>query len=178
MRGGQLSIQVEPQIADDIIVSESGIDHIEFLVSAGHGLPLQPLNKTASGGELSRISLAIQVITSAQAQTPSLVFDEVDVGVGGKMAVIVGERLKQLGQRAQVLCITHLPQVAAHGDHHFAVDKISSSYDTYSTLINLDNEQRVEEIARMLGGKEITEQTRVHAAEMLSQSHPELQAAS
>jgi DNA repair protein RecN (Recombination protein N) len=168
MRGGCMEIQVEPQIADDIVVSEHGIDQIDYLVSANYGMPLQPMQKTASGGELSRISLAIQVITSEQSQTPSLVFDEVDVGVGGKVAGIVGERLQQLGKHAQVICITHLPQVAAQGDHHLAVDKVSSSYETYSTLITLDHEQRVEEIARMLGGKEITEQTRVHAAEMLS----------
>lgn len=178
MRGGYLEIQVEPQIADHIIVSEHGIDQIDYLVSTNHGMPLNPINKTASGGELSRISLAIQVIASEHAQTPSLVFDEVDVGVGGKVAGIVGERLRHLGENAQVLCITHLPQVAAQGEHHFAVDKVSSSYDTYSTLLKLDNDKRVEEIARMLGGKEITEQTRAHAAEMLGRSKPKQQAAS
>lgn len=177
MRGGRLEIQVEPQINDDIVVSEHGIDQINYLVSANHGQPLQALQKTASGGELSRISLAIQVITSQRSQTPSLVFDEVDVGVGGKVAGIVGERLRQLGEHAQVLCITHLPQVASQGDHHLAVDKVSSSYDTYSTLISLGPEQRVEEIARMLGGKEITEQTRAHAAEMLGGTITRLQQA-
>lgn len=170
MRGGKLEIQVEPQIADNLVVSEHGIDQIDYLVSANYGMPLQAIQKTASGGELSRISLAIQVITSEQSQTPSLVFDEVDVGVGGKVAGIVGERLRQLGAHAQVICITHLPQVAALGHHHLAVDKVSSSYETYSTLISLDDEQRVEEIARMLGGKEITDQTRAHATEMLKLS--------
>ncbi len=178
MRGGRLEIQVEPQIADDIVVSENGIDHIDYLVSSNHGLPLQALGKTASGGELSRISLAIQVITSEHAHTPTLVFDEVDVGVGGKVAGIVGERLSELGENAQVLCITHLPQVASQGQHHFTVDKVSSSYETYSTLLMLDKTQRIEEIARMLGGKEVTDQTRAHAAEMLSHSQAQIRAAS
>ena len=178
MKGGQLDIQVEPQISDELVVSEHGIDMIEFNVSTNHGMPVQPLKKTASGGELSRISLAIQVITSALAKTPSLVFDEVDVGVGGKVAGIVGERLRVLGDNAQVICITHLPQVASQGQHHFAVDKVSSNYETYSTLVKLDSGQRVDEIARMLGGREITDQTRAHAAEMLSQSISSLQAAS
>lgn len=173
MRGGQLNIQVEPQIADEILVSENGIDFIEYLVSTNHGMPLQPLAKTASGGELSRISLAIQVIASQRAQTPCLVFDEVDVGVGGKIASIVGERLSALGQNAQVLCITHLPQVAAHGQHHFAVDKVSTSNDTHSTLLKLNAEQRLDEIARMLAGRDVTEQTRAHAAEMLDRSAQE-----
>ena len=170
MRGGQLVISVTPQNSDELLVSEHGLDLIEYQVSTNHGLPFKPLIKTASGGELSRISLAIQVITSQHAHTPCLVFDEVDVGVGGKVAGIVGERLKKLGQHAQVICITHLPQVASQGDHHFAVDKVSSSYDTYSTLLELNSSQRVEEIARMLGGTEVTEQTRAHAAEMLANS--------
>lgn len=170
MAGGYLDIQVEPQYADKQIISESGIDQIEYMVSTNYGMPAKPLVSTASGGELSRISLAIQVIASAQSNTPSLVFDEVDVGVGGKVAGIVGERLHNLGNNAQVICITHLAQVAAYGDHHFAVDKVSSSYETYSTLIELDHDMRIEEIARMLGGKEITDRSRAHAREMLERS--------
>ncbi len=178
MKGGALEILVEPQISDDPIVSENGIDFIDFLVSTNHGMPMKPLQKTASGGELSRISLAIQVITSQQSHTPSLVFDEVDVGVGGRVAGIVGKRLRDLGNHAQVLCITHLPQVAAQGNHHLAVDKVSSSTETYSTLVSLNSELRTEEIARMLGGAEITDRTRAHAQEMLDSSKSAKQAAS
>ena len=148
------------------------------MVSTNHGMPLKPMQKTASGGELSRISLAIQVITSEQSHTPSLVFDEVDVGVGGRVAGIVGKRLRELGQHAQVLCITHLPQVAAQGEQHLAVDKVTTADDTYSTLIKLTDEMRTEEIARMLGGAEITDRTRAHAQEMLDSSAADLKAVS
>jgi DNA repair protein RecN (Recombination protein N) len=170
MSGGKLSINVEPHISDDVIISEHGIDHIEFMVSTNHGMPLKSLNKTASGGEISRISLAIQVITSEKSETPTLVFDEVDVGVGGKVAQIVGTRLRKLGRNAQVICITHLPQVASQGDQHIFIDKVSTDSETYSTLVKLDDEMRTMEIARMLGGEVITERTRAHAQEMLSAS--------
>ncbi|NNC98841.1 MAG: DNA repair protein RecN [Gammaproteobacteria bacterium] len=178
MKGGALRIEVEPQIDDAEIISENGIDNINFMVRTNHGMPFKPLHKTASGGELSRISLAIQVITSQQSHTPSLVFDEVDVGVGGKVAGIVGEKLRNLGKHAQVLCITHLPQVASRGHHHLAVDKVSTIDETYSTLVQLEGEMRTEEIARMLGGKEITDRTRAHAQEMLGDSKDALKAAS
>lgn len=168
MSGGELSIQVEPQITDDVIISEHGIDRIEFMVSTNHGMPLKALNKTASGGEMSRISLAIQVITSEKSDTPTLVFDEVDVGVGGKVAQIVGTRLRNLGKNAQVICITHLPQVASQGNQHIFIDKVSTDSETYSTLIKLNDEMRTNEIARMLGGEVITERTRAHAQEMLA----------
>lgn len=171
MQGGELAIAVEPQISDDIIVAEHGIDHIEFMVSTNYGMPLKPLNKTASGGELSRISLAIQVITSEKSDTPTLVFDEVDVGVGGKVAQIVGTKLRNLGKNAQVICITHLPQVAAQGQQHIFIDKVSTDTETYSTLIKLEDEMRTAEIARMLGGEVITDRTRAHAQEMLAASH-------
>ncbi len=167
MRGGELVIAVEPQISDEMIISEHGIDQIEFMVSTNHGMPVKPLSKTASGGELSRISLAIQVITSEKSDTPTLVFDEVDVGVGGKIAQIVGMRLRSLGQHAQVLCITHQPQVAAQGNQHLLVDKVTTDNDTYSTLIELNEDMRTAELARMLGGSEITDRTRAHAQEML-----------
>ncbi len=169
MMGGKLSIAVESHTGDhtEKPISEHGIDHIEFLVSTNQGMPLKPLSKTASGGELSRISLAIQVITSKQSETPTLVFDEVDVGVGGKVAEIVGTRLRNLGKNAQVLCITHQPQVASQGHQHLLVDKISHGSGTFSTLTPLDNDMRTNEIARMLGGSEITDRTRAHAQEML-----------
>ena len=168
MSGGQLAIKVEPHISDDILVSEHGIDHIEFLVSTNHGMPLKSLNKTASGGEMSRISLAIQVITSEKSDTPTLVFDEVDVGVGGKVAQIVGARLRKLGNSAQVICITHLPQVASQGQQHIFIDKVSTESETYSTMIKLSDEMRTLEIARMLGGEVINDRTRAHAQEMLA----------
>lgn len=168
MKGGELSIQVEPHISDEPIISEHGIDRIEYLVSTNHGVPLKPLQKTASGGELSRISLAIQVIASEKSDTPTLVFDEVDVGVGGKIAQIVGARLRNLGGHAQVICITHLPQVASQGHQHLFIDKISTDSETYSTLVKLDNEMRTTEVARMLGGEVITDRTRAHAQEMLA----------
>lgn len=170
MKGGKLEIQVESIIDDKLHVSEHGVDRIEFMVSTNYGMPLKPLLKTASGGELSRISLAIQVIASEKSATPCLVFDEVDVGVGGKVAEIVGNRLRALGRHAQVICITHLPQVAAQGNQHLFVDKVSNRTETYSTLVNLGDEMRSAEIARMLGGAEITDRTRAHAQEMLTRA--------
>ena len=171
MSGGELAIQVTPDNNDDKpLVSEHGFDQIEFMVSTNKGMPLKAMHKTASGGELSRISLAIQVITSEKSDTPTLVFDEVDVGVGGKTAQIVGERLRNLGSNAQVICITHLPQVAAQGSQHLFIDKVSTDTETYSTIIKLNDEMRTTEIARMLGGSEITERTRAHAQEMLNAS--------
>jgi DNA repair protein RecN (Recombination protein N) len=143
-----------------------GLEDIEFLVSAHAGMP-RPLNKVASGGELSRISLAIQVIMSQQTAVPTLIFDEVDVGIGGKVAEIVGTMLKDLGKQWQILCITHLPQVAALGDQHWRVNKTTRNKETVSQVDVLDKKQRVDEIARMLGGIEITAKTRAHAEEML-----------
>ena len=169
MEGGELVIQVDAML-DDPVISEHGLDQIDFMVSTNKGMPLKAMHKTASGGELSRISLAIQVITSEKSDTPTLVFDEVDVGVGGKTAQIVGERLRNLGRNAQVICITHLPQVAALGDQHLFIDKVSTESETYSTIIKLNQEMRTTEIARMLGGSEITDRTRAHAQEMLNVS--------
>ena len=147
-----------------------GQEQVEFQVTANSGVPLRPLAKVASGGELSRISLAIQVIASKVSLVPTLVFDEVDVGIGGRVAEIVGGLLKQLGQQRQVLCITHLPQVAAMGDQQWQVTKSSTNNNGQSPcsrIIPLDRQGRVEEIARMLGGVNISDVTRRHAAEML-----------
>ncbi|HBS25803.1 MAG TPA: DNA repair protein RecN, partial [Gammaproteobacteria bacterium] len=119
------------------------------------------------GGELSRISLAIQLEASAKTRVPTMIFDEVDSGVGGAIAEVVGKKLQSLGTEAQVFCVTHLPQVAACGHHHFQVNKTKSSDKTTTSLKTLKADQRVDEIARMLGGKTITEQTRRHAEEML-----------
>jgi DNA repair protein RecN (Recombination protein N) len=147
--------------------SAHGMEHIEFLVSAHKGMTPQPLGKVASGGELSRISLAIQTITSQIAQVPTLIFDEVDAGIGGRVAEIVGKLIKDLGKKHQVMCITHLPQVAACGDQQWQVAKSTGNGKVASKVTVLDKTQRVEEIARMLGGVKITDTTRKHAAEML-----------
>jgi DNA repair protein RecN (Recombination protein N) len=144
-----------------------GLETIEFQVAANPGVPARSLAKVASGGELSRISLAIQVATSQVASVPTLIFDEVDSGIGGRVAEIVGQLLKKLGKTYQVLCVTHLPQVAAAADQQWQVSKAAENGVTLSRIAVLKGEQRVEEIARMLGGVKITETTRKHAAEML-----------
>ena len=165
MPGGRFDISFET--LDLAACSAAGMERVEFLVSANPGQALKPLNKVASGGELSRISLAIQVIAAQSGRIPTLIFDEVDVGVGGGVAEIVGQQLRALGQNRQVLCVTHLPQVAAQGQQHFQVNKQSSKGATRINVTELDAAQRREEIARMLGGVTITGQTRVHAEEML-----------
>jgi len=146
----------------------NGKDKIEFLVCANPGLPAKPLAKVASGGELSRISLAIQVTTSSDKDTPTMIFDEVDAGIGGGIAEIVGQKLRKLGQGRQVICVTHLPQVAAQAEHHLLVHKINRDDSTSTQVTMLDGAERLEEIARMLGGVTITENTRAHAREMLN----------
>lgn len=144
-----------------------GLEQIEFLVAGHAGATPRPLAKVASGGELSRISLAIQTVTSQVAAVPTLIFDEVDAGIGGRVAEIVGLMLKALGRKHQVMCVTHLPQVAAAGDHQWQVSKAAANGKAVSAVAMLDRDARVEEIARMLGGVKITETTRKHAAEML-----------
>ncbi|HET9403987.1 MAG TPA: DNA repair protein RecN [Burkholderiales bacterium] len=148
-------------------IAAYGLENVEFLVSAHKSVAPQPLAKVASGGELSRLSLAIQTVASRVAQVPTLIFDEVDAGIGGRVAEIVGKMLRQLGTRHQVMCITHLPQVAATAEQQWQVTKISTNDKVHSRVAVLDRGQRVEEIARMLGGVKITETTRKHAAEML-----------
>jgi DNA repair protein RecN (Recombination protein N) len=148
----------------------NGKDKIEFLVSANPGLPPKPLAKVASGGELSRISLAIQVTTSNDKTTPTLIFDEVDSGIGGGVAEIVGQKLRSLSHNRQVMCVTHLPQVAAQAHHHLYVEKNNKTDITSSHVRLLNDNERVEEIARMLGGVTITANTLAHAKEMLFQS--------
>jgi DNA repair protein RecN (Recombination protein N) len=140
---------------------------VEFQVAANPSQPLRGMAKVASGGELSRIGLAIQVITSRAAATPTLIFDEVDVGIGGGVAEIVGRMLRELGVERQVLCVTHLPQVAAQANWQWSISKFRQGEETLSQVCELDEPARIEEIARMLGGVEITERTRAHAAEML-----------
>jgi DNA repair protein RecN (Recombination protein N) len=144
-----------------------GLEQIEFLVAGHAGATPRPLPKVASGGELSRLSLAIQTVTSQVAAVPTLIFDEVDAGIGGRVAEIVGLMLKDLGRKHQVMCVTHLPQVAAAGDYQWQVSKAAANGKAASAVAVLDRNARVEEIARMLGGVKITETTRKHAAEML-----------
>jgi DNA repair protein RecN (Recombination protein N) len=163
MAGGRFEVALQPAPE----VNAHGLENVEFLVSAHKGIAPQPLAKVASGGELSRLSLAIQSVSSRVAQVPTLIFDEVDAGIGGRVAEIVGRMLKQLGARHQVMCITHLPQVAASADQQWQVVKTTESGKVLSRVTVLDGSQRVEEIARMLGGVRITETTRKHAAEML-----------
>ncbi|RLA23391.1 MAG: DNA repair protein RecN [Gammaproteobacteria bacterium] len=165
MPQGEFSIAVNPQDINQPKLH--GADKIEFLVSANPGLPLRPLAKVASGGELSRISLAIQVTTSHDKDAPTMIFDEVDSGIGGGIAEIVGQKLRNLGNSAQVLCVTHLPQVAAQAHQHLFVFKTSDAAMTTSQVRTLSTEQRIEETARMLGGVNITDSTLTHAKEML-----------
>jgi DNA repair protein RecN (Recombination protein N) len=145
-----------------------GLEQVEFLVAAHPGTAPRPLAKVASGGELARISLAISVIASSSTATPTLIFDEVDSGIGGGVAEVVGRLLKRLGQDRQVLCVTHLPQVASQANQHYQVSKSSTGGRTVSVIEPLDAKARVEEVARMLGGLEITATTRKHARELLA----------
>ena len=168
LQGGKFAATLEPLPADRCTIT--GCEQIEFLVSANPGQPLRPLIKVASGGELSRISLAIQVITAQAARIPTLIFDEVDVGIGGRVAEIVGLQLRALGTHRQVICVTHLPQVAALGHQHLQVSKQIAKNSTTTAITTLDKKQRVDEIARMLGGIQITEQTRSHAKEMIERA--------
>ncbi len=169
MAGGMLEIQLNSLAPGQI--SRLGNESVEFMVSANPGFPLQPLSRVASGGEISRISLAIQVILAGAAKVPTLIFDEVDVGIGGTVANIVGQRLNQLGQSVQVICVTHLAQVAARANHHFSVLKAepdSQSGTPDVTVSKLDHENRIEEISRMSGSEKLTTQSRAHAEQMLA----------
>jgi DNA repair protein RecN (Recombination protein N) len=151
--------------------NEMGADHIQLLVSTNPGQAAGELGKVASGGELARISLAIQVVTAGTRSVPTLVFDEVDVGIGGGIAEIVGSHLRKLAKTQQVICITHLPQVAAQAHQQLQVNKKQGIDSTHIEITLLDQQQRVEEIARMLGGVNLTETTHLHAKEMLEHTH-------
>lgn len=164
MKGGQFEIVIN---SDDSIVSVNGIDKIEFTVSANAGQNCKPLARVASGGELARISLAIQMITASQCRIPTMIFDEVDSGVGGGIAEIVGQQLRLLGKTNQVICITHLPQVASQAHQHLRVQKMSKQEQTRTNVYPLNQNERIEEIARMLSGVEITKQSLAHAEDMI-----------
>jgi DNA repair protein RecN (Recombination protein N) len=164
MAGGRFQCEVTQDGNAD--PAQHGIDQIEFRVSANPGQPLRALAKVASGGELSRLSLAVQVSCAAR-DTRCMVFDEVDSGIGGAIAEIVGRELRSLGSRGQVLCVTHLPQVASQGHHHLRVTKLTDGRTTRTALTELSERDRIEELARMLGGVEVTAKAREHAKEML-----------
>lgn len=166
MPGGVFQVQLTP--LDDDAAKSWGLDQIDFLISANPGQAPQSLAKIASGGELSRMSLAIQVIASDGSAIPTMVFDEVDSGVGGGVAEMVGRRLQELGANRQVLCVTHLPQVASLADQHFRISKVTDGKSTRTRVSPLAQDERTEELARMLGGVEITRKTLEHAAEMLA----------
>ena len=166
MEGAELLIQLSPNPSDEY--RSAGLEEIEFLLASNPGQPHKMLAKIASGGELSRISLAIQVVAAGHSNIPTLVFDEVDVGIGGSTADVVGTLLKQLGNRGQVISVTHQPQVAAHAHHHYLASKISEGNSTESLMSPLNNQQRIDELARMLGGATVTKQTVSHASELLS----------
>ena len=168
MRGARFHIELIPCEAQAY-----GLEQVQFQVAANQGSPLRPLNKVASGGELARISLALQVTASQYTQIPTLIFDEVDSGIGGGVAETVGRALRTLGRQHQVLAVTHLPQVAACGAQHWQVSKHSGGGQTVSTIRELAGSARVEEIARMLGGETLTDTTRRHAAEMLEMAAAE-----
>ena len=167
MRGGRFEVGLGP---GDSAVSTHGLDEVEFLVSANPGQPPKSLAKVASGGELSRISLAVRVAAAARTAAPCMVFDEVDAGIGGAVAEIVGRQLRVLGERCQVLCVTHLPQVASLAHSQFRVTKLSDGKNTRTAVKRLGTAERVDEIARMSGGIDITEQARAHAREMLQRA--------
>ena len=173
MKGGVFEIQVLPSHSDtdsneNAKLSPTGMDHVEFQVSANPGQPVKPLIKVASGGELSRISLAIQMIAAQKITLPALIFDEVDTGIGGGTAEIVGKQLRKLGEGRQVLCVTHLPQVAAQSHNHYKVTKVKGKTSTATGIVTLDDNEKIEEIARMMGGVEITDSTLALAKEMIN----------
>jgi DNA repair protein RecN (Recombination protein N) len=168
MPGGLFEISLESLPEGEI--GAHGKERVEYRVSANPGQAPKPLTKVASGGELSRISLALQVVAAEVGKVPTLIFDEVDVGIGGRVAEIVGLQLNQLGKNRQVLCITHLAQVAAQGDSHLQVQKTTDGSSTSTTLQHLTAAERVSEIARMIGGVEISEQTLAHAEDMLTRA--------
>jgi DNA repair protein RecN (Recombination protein N) len=165
MAGGRFLIDVAP--AESAEPSANGVDQIEFRVSTNPGQPPRAIAKVASGGELARLSLAVQVSCASNA-APCMVFDEVDAGIGGAVAEIVGRELRRLGEQSQVLCVTHLPQVAAQGHQHLRVAKRTEGRTTRTSVTALSADASVDEIARMLGGVEITAKARAHAQEMLA----------
>ncbi|ROO32474.1 DNA repair protein RecN [Salinisphaera orenii] len=168
MPEGTFEVRVAPDAIDR--PAATGTDEIDFLIAANPGQSARPLERVASGGELSRVSLAIEVVAASRTRVPTLVFDEVDTGIGGGVAEIVGRQLRALGDAGQSLCVTHLPQVAAQAEHHLHVAKQVDAGQTATRISTLDPDARIEEIARMLGGVELTAQTRAHATDMIERA--------
>ncbi|MCG8315738.1 MAG: DNA repair protein RecN [Pseudomonadales bacterium] len=168
MPGAEFSVALHPLESDQL--SAKGLETVEFIVQTNPGQPGKPLAKIASGGELSRISLAIQVACAAKTNVATLMFDEVDVGIGGGTAQVVGQLLRSLGEDNQVICVTHQPQVAAQGHYHLHVNKHTSKSSTHTDIASLSQDEKVLEVARMLGGLKISEQTMAHAKELIAES--------
>jgi len=168
MGGGRFDVSLAPSAEP----TSHGLESVDFLVATHPKQAPGPIARVASGGELSRLALALQVVLSEVGQVPTLIFDEVDVGIGGAVAATVGRSLRALGSRRQVLCVTHLPQVAACADRHYRVTKFGNRDSVTTELTPLDGGERIEELARMLGGREITAKTRAHAKELLAQNRP------
>ncbi|MGB2105742.1 MAG: DNA repair protein RecN [Porticoccaceae bacterium] len=169
MEGANLLVKLTP--LGETSFKSYGLEDIELVISTNPGQAHKPLAKVASGGELSRVSLAIQVVAAANSSIPTVVFDEVDVGIGGSTADIVGKLLKQLGSKGQVISVTHQPQVAAHAHQHYVVSKMTDNSSAESTIVHLNNTQRIGELARMLGGAKVTQQTLSHASELFDLAH-------
>jgi DNA repair protein RecN (Recombination protein N) len=166
--GGKFDISFEAtESPEKIIPHQFGMDKISFIVSTNPGQPLRPISKVASGGELSRLSLAIQIIASKDNGVPTMIFDEVDAGISGGIAETVGKLLNSLGEHRQIFCVTHLAQVAACGHHHMRVIKRSDQGQTFTQVIELVEQERIDEVARMLAGMEVTHESRANAAQML-----------
>jgi DNA repair protein RecN (Recombination protein N) len=168
MPHGEFRVDLQPKPVER--ADATGLERVEFQVKLNPGLPFAPLAKVASGGELSRISLAIEVVRSGASPVTAFVFDEVDAGIGGRVADIVGRKLRQLATTRQVLCVTHLPQVASHGEAHYRVAKQTDGRTSRTEVRALTSKERVEELSRMLGGVEVTARTRAHAAEMIDRA--------
>ncbi|NLM49814.1 MAG: DNA repair protein RecN, partial [Clostridiaceae bacterium] len=169
---GELSSLDMPKVTfkvsfKDCPFSEKGSEEVEFLISTSLIEPVKPLNKIASGGEMSRIMLAIKSVLSDVDMVETLVFDEIDAGVSGRAAQRIAEKLKALSKKRQIICVTHLPQIAAQSDYHFLIEKTISDNDAITTVKVLSDEERIRELARIIGGKEITENTLKSAKEML-----------
>ena len=173
LKMGTMQIQVNlVQNTEKEIFGPSGIDRLELLLAPNPGEPPMPLGRIASGGELSRIMLALKTVFAGNDHTPVVIFDEIDSGVGGEAGMVMGKRLRELAQFHQVCCITHLPQIAAFADVHFRVEKSDSNGRVCATVSLLDESARIEEIARMAGGEKVTAATRQHAKDLLSGKTP------
>jgi DNA repair protein RecN (Recombination protein N) len=172
LRMDQTRVHIQVVPADDDRLGPLGRDRIEFLLSSNPGEPLMPLAKVASGGELSRIMLAIKTVLADADTVPVLIFDEIDTGIGGTVATVMGQRLRSLAEYHQVLCITHLPQIASQATSHFLVEKTIEKKRTVTRVMPLDDAARHAEIARMVGGRSITQAVRETAAQMMSEADP------